>query len=273
MNRVAKGCFNFVTLLFGVATVVVLGVFYAVATDAMDAPFLAAKATDAPATLFVPDTLTPTLTPTLTLTPLPTRTDTPTPTATLTPTFTPSPTDTPTITNTPTITLTITLSPTKTLIPPTPTPTRTPTPTITLTPTFTPSPTGPSPTPTNTLSPYPFRVQPSSLILRENYANAAGCNWQGIAGQVTTDRGDPVVGIQVRVRGDDIGDVATITGTNTFYGPSGWEVVIGSQTNNNRYQVALYAEGVQVSPTVEIVFPNLCQQNLATVNFIQTRPF
>jgi hypothetical protein len=37
--------------------------------------------------------------------------------------------------------------------------------------------------------------------------------------------------------------------------------------------VSLWAKGVQVSPVVDIVFPNSCQQNLATVNFIQTRSF
>ena len=115
-------------------------------------------------------------------------------------------------------------------------------------------------------------VQPSSLILRENFANSAGCAWQGIAGQVTTDRGEAVTGVQVRVTGADIGERTTVSGTNQVYGPAGWEVVLSNTTNNGRYQVALWANGVQVSPTVEIVFPNSCQQNLATVNFIQTRP-
>jgi hypothetical protein len=116
-------------------------------------------------------------------------------------------------------------------------------------------------------------VQPSSLILRENYANSAGCDWQGIAGQVTTDRGEPVTGVQVRVTGEDIGERSTLSGTNQVYGPAGWEIVLSDRTNNGRYQVALWSGGTQISPTVEIVFPNSCQQNLATVNFIQTRAF
>jgi hypothetical protein len=115
-------------------------------------------------------------------------------------------------------------------------------------------------------------VQPSSLILRENFANQAGCNWQGIAGQVTTDRGEPVNGIQVRVTGDDVGQLTTLSGTNQVYGATGWQIVLGSMTNNGRYEVSLWSGDVQVSPTVQIVFPNSCQQNLATVNFIQTRP-
>jgi len=116
-------------------------------------------------------------------------------------------------------------------------------------------------------------VQPSSLILRENFANAAACDWQGIAGQVTTDRGEAVKGIQVRVTGEAIGERTALSGTNQDYGEAGWEIVLGSTTNTGRYQVALWADGVQVSPTVEIVFPDSCQQNLATVNFIQTRPY
>jgi hypothetical protein len=148
-------------------------------------------------------------------------------------------------------------------------PTLTPTPTLT----FTPSPTGPSPTPTNTQSPFAFIIQQGTPLLRDNFANAAGCNWQGIAGQVINERGEAVVGVQVRVTGDGIAEQFTISGTNTFYGPSGWEIPVSNQTNSGRYRVELIANGQQVSPTVEIVFPNSCQQNLALINFVQTRPF
>lgn len=116
-------------------------------------------------------------------------------------------------------------------------------------------------------------MQPDSLILRENYANPAGCNWQGIAGQVVMTTGEAVIGVQVRVRGEGITELTTLTGTNQFYGPSGWEVVLGSQPAQGRYTVELWANGVRVSPSVELVFPGICQQNLAQINFIMTRPY
>lgn len=114
-------------------------------------------------------------------------------------------------------------------------------------------------------------MQPNSLILRENYANSAGCSWQGIAGQATTIFGEPLIGIQVRVVGMEK-ELSTLTGTNTFYGPSGWEVVLGEQAASGWYTVELWSDNERVSPTVEVVFTGSCQQNLATVNFILARP-
>ncbi len=263
MNRAANAFFNLVTLLFFLATILVIAVVISIAGDTMEPPIFAPEEDETLPTQVVilsptpKPSWTPSLTPTATPTDLPTETPTATPTATATVTLTP------TVTRTPTITPTFTLSPTNTLIPPTATPTATATPTPTVTPI------GPTPTPTTE---FPFIVQPDSLILRANFANAAGCNWQGIAGQVTTTGGDPVIGVQVRVNGTDIEQRTTLTGTNTFYGPSGWEVVLGNQPRTGLYTVELWANGTRVSPVVEIVFPGSCQQNLATVNFIQTRP-
>jgi hypothetical protein len=273
MGQGAKFFFNCVTWVFLGLTVLLLIAFYAIITDRMESPLLAPPKTEILPTEAMFGTPTPKPSWTPSETPLPTRSFTPTFTPTLTLTPTDTPTLTPTVTDTPGPTSSFTPSPTKTLVPPTATPTKTPTPTASLTPTVTPSPTGPTATPVKTLSPYPFMVQPSSLMLRENYANSAGCKWQGIAGQVTTDRGEPVTGVEVRVTGEDIGELSTLSGTNEIYGPAGWEIVLGDKTNSKRYQVALWSGDVQISPTVEIVFPNSCQQNLATVNFIQTRAY
>jgi hypothetical protein len=268
--RVVNVIFNVLTISFFALTGLWLAVFFSIAAGSMEAPIFAPQDTEVPATVAVMPTLTPSLTWTPTHTPPPTRTAVPTDTPSNTPFATPTVTDTPTETHTPQPSGTFTPTPTNTLAPPTPTPTKTPTPTVTATATPTLTPTGPTATPTDI---YAFRVQPSSIILRENFANAAGCNWQGIAGQITTAQGEAVKGVEVRVQGDDIGEIVVLSGTNTFYGASGWEVVVGDSPNNNRYQIALWANGVQVSPIVEVVFPNACQQNLVTINFIQTRPF
>jgi hypothetical protein len=49
---------------------------------------------------------------------------------------------------------------------------------------------------------------------------------------------------------------------------------VSGQTNNNTYFVELISNsGTVVSPAVQVSFPNNCAQNLALVNFEQTRPF
>lgn len=273
MNRALNGCFNLLTVIFLLLTVAVITGVGAIVGDRLEPPIFKPRevaAIPTVAVLYSP-TPKPTWTPSVTPWPSPTLTETPTgtptntliPTATLTPTITPTFTPSATFTPSPTFTL----SPTNTLVPPTATFTPTATLTPSETPTFTPSPTGPTLTPT---SQFAFMLQPGSLILRDNFGNQAGCNWQGMAGQVTTDRGEPVIGVQVRVKGPGI-DLATLTGTAPFYGPSGWEIKVADAPLTGRYEVSLWVAGQQASPTVEIVFPGVCQQNLATLNFIQTR--
>ncbi len=274
MKRGASLFFNCVTFVFFLGTVGAAVVALGIAGGAMDPPFFAPDNTEIPPTVAM--LISPTPGPSWTPSNTPVPTSTSTPTATWTPTLTSTPTATwtgtatltPSITTTASITPTFTLSPTNTLPPPTFTPTKTLTPTPSDTPTPTATPTGPTATPT---SQYVFIMQPSSLILRDNFANAAGCAWQGIGGQVTTDRGEPVAGVQVRVTDDTGHALTTLSGTNTLYGPAGWEIVLGSQPSVVHYQVSLWADGIQVSPAVDVLFPGTCQQNLATVNFIRTR--
>ncbi|MBN1679431.1 MAG: hypothetical protein JW966_04015 [Anaerolineae bacterium] len=264
--------YNLITFLFAALSIVVIIAVAGIASDSLEPPFLAPEATMILPTAIPVGALEqpvfPTFTPSSTVPPTVTVTQTPTitrtPTATNTATDTPPPSSTPGPTNTLTPTYTSTS---------TSTPTATGTFTATPTPTFTQSPPGPPPTATNTLSPYPFIIQQGTPLLRDNFANASGCNWQGIAGQVITERAEPVVGVQVRITGDNIQEQFTISGSNTFYGPSGWEIPVDIQVNNFRYVVELWANGVQVSESQEIVFPSSCQQNLALINFVQTRPF
>ncbi len=276
MGRVVRFFYNCFTLIFAGLTIAAVVLVLGIAANSIEPPFLKPEATLALPTLqadvlaLTPSPYLPSWTPSATLTP--SSTFTPTITLTFTPTATNTQTATPTITQTPSRTPTFTPSPTNTPVPPTATATATLTFTPSPTFTFTPSPTGPSPTPTNTLSAYPFVIQQGTPILRDNFANAAGCNWQGAAGQVVNERGEPVIGIVVRVTEVGVRELSTITGTNTFYGPSGWEVPVANAPNTSRYRIELLSGGVQVSPTVEIVFPGSCQQNLALINYIQTRP-
>lgn len=196
----------------------------------------------------------------------------------LPPTFTPTPTDTPTPVDTDTPTATITPSPTIT-----DTPAATLTPSITFTPsvsaTFTPSitPTGPTPTFTPSAIPFPFRLREDPTFTT-NFANTAGCAWQGVGGQVLKFDGSSYTGSQLVVKAFSPNLAETErtanVGSNTLYGQtSGWEIALTSSINDNLYYVQLETiNGTQVSPTIQIRFPQDCNQNVALLNFIETRP-
>lgn len=210
--------------------------------------------------------LTPTMTPSSTLpatwtltptwTPTPTSTDTPEPTSTETATVTPTPTTTPTFTDTPVIS---------------------PTPTVTLTSTMPPEPVAtsiPALPPTPVPSQFPFRLRNNQIAFTSNFANTAGCQWQGFGGAAFDLSGAPLNGIRVHIYDGRAVDLYTASGTNTLYGPGGWEMQVATGINAQTYFVELQAaDGTIVSPTVQVTFPGSCDGNLAVVNFEQTRPF
>jgi hypothetical protein len=177
------------------------------------------------------------------------------------------PTSAPTVTFTPSATIT----PTPFIEPTSPaSPTRAqpagPTPTFTLPPTLPPLITGP------TESPFPFAAR-DQVIFTQNFANTAGCSWQGVGGQVFDLNGQPLTNIRVHVFGSGV-DLFAVSGSNTLYGASGWEIQLGNSIAANSYIVELQsAQGTIISPQVAITFPADCARNLAVVNFVQTRPF
>jgi hypothetical protein len=102
------------------------------------------------------------------------------------------------------------------------------------------------------------------------------CRFQGVAGQVLLTGSVPGTGFIVQVTGTGIsGTLTAVSGTNTNYGASGWEVKVANAPVSGTYQVQLLSPDgtVQLSPAVEISFPNSCQANLAVINFVQVRPF
>lgn len=203
----------------------------------------------------------PSLTPSVTPPPTSTPTDTPTPTETLTPTVTPTetiaPTASPTITDTPG---------------PTSTPTDTPTPQATFTPLPTETPSGPTATFTATTSPFPFDLRNNEIVFTQNFANQAGCAWQGIGGQVFDLNGNPLNGLRLHIFGPNL-DRFVDSGSNTQYGQGGWEQPVDNVINTNTYFVQLETTaGTVISPRVQVTFPGDCARNVALVNFIQTRP-
>ncbi len=210
-------------------------------------------------------TITPSITPSLTWTLIPSLTPSLTftvaPTEIIPPTDTPRPEDTlaPSATITASLTITSTLAVTAT---------QTPSVTPTLN-SFTPQPTEPPP------SPYPFVLRDGQVIYTLNFANTAGCSWQGIGGQIFDLNGQPLLQMRVHVFGAGGVDFYVASGSNTLYGFSGWEVPLNSSLTGNSYIVELQSpQGTIISPQVTVTFEaDNCTRNLALVNFEQTRPF
>jgi hypothetical protein len=199
---------------------------------------------------------------------VPTFTPTPT-TDPLQPTFTPQvtptrgqPTETPTRAPT--------LTPSVTPILPSRTPSPTPTNTATATPTE-----GPSPTPTFTRSPFPFTKSPDSPMYLRNFANTAGCDWLGIAGEVQDTVGNPVPPGQFRVHvwGSGIDERVNVGGAPA-YGPSGWEQFVFDSPVIRSYNLQLETvSGTSVSQVYQVQTRASCNENLLYFIFQQNRDF
>ncbi len=277
MGRGRARWYNLITLI--VIILAILWIIFVVSKLAGPPPSPTTVAVAVPTALVLPtetDTYTPTPTHTYTYTFTPTHT----PTETLTPSITPSliPSNTPI---TPTSTLTLTAVPTDTIVPSatlseTPVPSLTITTTVQPTLTETPGPTTVNFTPQATVpppSPFPFVVRDNQVIFTTNFANTAGCAWQGIGGQVFGIDGSPLPGIRVHVFGSGL-DLFADSGSNTLYGPSGWEIAVANNITSGTFMIELQTpQGTIISPSQNVTFPSNCSSNLALVNFQQSRPF
>jgi hypothetical protein len=163
-------------------------------------------------------------------------------------------------------TLAPTLTPSVTPTFPPPTPTRTPTPT----PTDTPTP-GPSATATATFSPFPFTKDLTSPQYLQNFANSAGCNWMGVAGEVLDLDGNPVGTGQYVVHVWDSGiDQRVKVGDAPAYGPSGYEQFIFDAPRVQEHSIQLEtSNGTAVSQVYRFQTRASCNQNLIWFIFVQ----
>jgi hypothetical protein len=245
-----------ILLLVGAAAIVCLLVFILITPDNSIANLLGIEPESTPTLLAaaVPP-------PTFTATPLPTDT----PDFELPATLTPVPEqNTPTPVPINTLRPTLTPSITPTFPPPTPTKTPTPTPTDTATP-------GPTPTATSTRSPFPFTKDEFSPQYLQNFANSAGCNWMGIAGEVLDLQGNPVQPGQYRVHVWESGiDGRPIVGDAPAYGPSGYEQYLfdAPRVQNQNLQLET-ASGTAVSQVYSVQTRASCNQNLLYFVFVQ----
>ncbi len=186
----------------------------------------------------------------------------------LVPTWTPVNTSVPP-TNEPFATLGPTVTPSITPVLPSRTPTRTPTPTPTETPTATP--TGPTPTPSPTRAQFIFTKSDRSPFYLPNFANNAGCQWMGVAGEVLDLLRNPVpVGsYRVHVWGSGIDERLTV-GTAPDYSPSGWEQFLFNSPVVRDYNIQLETmNGTAVSQVYSFTTRASCNENLVRFDFVQ----
>lgn len=183
----------------------------------------------------------------------------------LPPTLTPARTQA-SATPAPVNTLAPTLTPSVTPTFPPATPTRTPSPT----PTDTPTP-GPSATATATFSPFPFTKDQTSPQYLQNFANSAGCNWMGVAGEVLDLEGSPVGQGQFVVHVWDSGiDERVNVGGAPAYGPSGYEQFIFDAPRVQEHSIQLETtNGTAVSQVYRFQTRASCNQNLIWFIFVQ----
>jgi hypothetical protein len=246
-----------ILFLFGACAVVAFLVLIFVTPDNFFADLLGFQGEPTP-TLLAAAVAPPTFTPS----PIPTETSD---IGQLPPTHTPIPEQN-TATPVPINTLRPTLTPSITPTFPPPTPTKTPTPT----PTDTPTP-GPSPTATSTRSPFPFTKDVVSPQYLQNYANSAGCNWMGIAGEVFDLQGNPVPFGQYRVHVWESGvDKRVTVGDAPAYGPSGYEQFLFDAPRVQDQNVQLEtSNGTAVSQVYRVQTRASCNQNLLYIVFVQ----
>lgn len=269
MGQGSRTVYNLISLIFFLLALVIAIVTAGWMTESIGVPEFLAPATDVPSpTVAAFLTWTPSFTPSMTASPTitlsPTATFTRTATATQTPTDTSTPTLTPTWTITPTATPSSTFTLTFTPQPPT----------FTFTPSFTPSPTGPTTTPTNTAAPFPFVVPTGTLRLRPDLNGS--CAFQGFGGNVFDLIGEPITGLNIVVTGPGLPSTGAVaaSGSNSAYGPGGWEVRVADTINANTYTVQLQkADGTVLSAPIQVTFPNDCDQNLVLIRFDQIRPY
>ena len=124
--------------------------------------------------------------------------------------------------------------------------------------------------PTPTRSPYPFTMDDNSPTYTENFANNAGCNWLGVAGQVFDLDGEPVPAGAYMVGILDPVTSWSFTGSAPEYGPSGWEIYLWNEPIVATYQIQLFTPaGTPVSDIYTFVTVDSCDQNLVLINFVQ----
>jgi hypothetical protein len=118
----------------------------------------------------------------------------------------------------------------------------------------------------------PFVKTDASPFYLQNFANNAGCDWLGIAGEVLDLNHEPVPAGSYRVHiwGSGI-DARVVVGTAPAYSPAGWEQILFDAPVVRDYKLQLeLPSGTAVSPIYAVQTRASCNENLVRFDFIQT---
>jgi hypothetical protein len=273
-NR-STSLYDTITVLFLVLTVAVAAVMVLILNDP-ETPLNPFPPPTVPQVVQLPTytpSLTPTLTPTITLTPTVTGTPTITPTGTATTTATP--TATPTASDTPTVTPTQVLASGNGQSPTLP-PEQLPTTAVPLDDgsgeTVPGAATLPADTPyaPPTRSPFPFTTQDVRYMPNPG---DQGCQWLSIAGTVTGLVGEPLTGLAIQIEGENFRQVQ-FSGSAARWGESGFEFTLGAAPRTATYTLRVKSPtGGLLSELVVVDTGNICDTNVAFVEFVQNHPY
>lgn len=118
---------------------------------------------------------------------------------------------------------------------------------------------------------FPFVLTSEGISARANSANAAGCDWMGIAGQAFARNGEPLAGLVVHLEGGGLSREA-LTGSMLAYGPGGYELQLSDHlaATTGVYRVQLRdVRGQPLSDRIPVDTFADCPRNLLVVNFVQ----
>jgi hypothetical protein len=122
-------------------------------------------------------------------------------------------------------------------------------------------------TPTFSATPTPsFGFGTSGIVVRSDLHQT--CGWFGIAGQVLNPDGSPRPATLVHVYGPGL-DLYVLSGSDTRYGPAGFEVEVRADAAQLNTWSARIEDGFgnPLSPEQRIVFEDGCEYNVAMVTF------
>jgi hypothetical protein len=119
---------------------------------------------------------------------------------------------------------------------------------------------------------YPFTLQETGVIATQGFS---GCSWTGVAGQVFSLSGDPLLNLIIHLQGTFAGasiNQDAISGVAVDYGPAGYLFVLGTQplATANTLTVQLL-DANRKALSLPIAFSTFadCAHNLILVNFVQ----
>lgn len=136
----------------------------------------------------------------------------------------------------------------------------------------------PSATPRPTGAPFTASVQPvDSTIVHPDL----GCSWWGVGGTAVDLRGNPIVGIIVKLGGaldgrllEGNNAMLTVSGTAPIYGQGGYEFKLGDVPEATRQQMYMQLLDQAALPLSDKVYFDTfadCSKNLILIRFKQVR--